>query len=178
MTSRKLPIHNLAERHPGVTRAVSDSYLEAARVCLDRHHSSPVDFVLRRESLVDVRAEWTATDERTKRAWANETDTTEAGAYCIALAAIEATDGLVAVARAETRTGADYYLGESARVEDLERSRRLEVSGVDVGALSTLQARLRTKLEQAAAGESSLPAVAAVVGFSAKRVLISDVEPE
>jgi hypothetical protein len=178
MTSRKLPIHDLAERHPGVTRAISDSYVEAARVCLDRHHLSPVYFVLIRGSSLEVAAEWTATDDRTKRAWANETDATEAGAYCVALAAIEITDGVVAVARAETRTGADYYLGDSTSIEDLERSRRLEVSGVDVGALSALQARLKAKLEQAAAGQSSLPAVAAVVGFSAKRVLIGDVELE
>jgi hypothetical protein len=178
MRSSKLPIHDLAERHPGVTRAVSDSYAEAARVCLDRHHISPVDFVLIRGSSVEVVVDWTATDERTKGAWANETDATEAGAYCIALAAIETTDGLLAVSRSETRTGADYYLGYSEHLEDLERSCRLEVSGVDAGALSVLQSRLRAKREQAAAGKSSLPAIAAVVGFSAKRVLIGDVELE
>jgi hypothetical protein len=43
-------------------------------------------------------------------AWANTTDTTETGAYGIAIAAVEVTDGLVTVARAETRTGADYAI--------------------------------------------------------------------
>jgi hypothetical protein len=145
---------------------------------LDRHHFSPVDFLLERGSTVEVVAEWASGDERTKKAWANDIDATEAGAYCIALAAIETTDSLFAVARAETRTGADYYLGESTGLENLEQSRRLEVSGVDAGSLAVLQSRLREKTQQAAAGKSSLPAIAAVVGFSAKRVLIADVDLE
>ncbi len=178
MTPRTLPIQDLCDRHPGVTPALSASYTEAARVCLDRHHFSPVDFLLERGTTIEVVTEWASTDERTKRAWANDTDTTEAGAYCVALAAIETTDNLFAAARAETRTGADFYLAEPNGLEDLEQSRRLEVSGVDAGALTVLQSRLREKIQQATAGKSSLPAIAAVVGFSAKRVLIADVELE
>lgn len=174
-----LPIHDLCDRHPGVSGGVAASYAEAACVCLDRHHVSPADFVLDRSTSIEVIIEWAAPDERTKKAWANDTDTTEAGAYCVALAAIETTDHLVAVARAEIRTGADYYLGRRGEVlDDLETSHRLEVSGVDKGALAALRTRLRQKVEQAASGASSLPAIAAVVGFSAKRVLIADVELE
>ena len=43
MPERMLPIHNMAERHLGLTNAVAQSYTEAARVCLDRHHKSPVE---------------------------------------------------------------------------------------------------------------------------------------
>ncbi|MCP4701806.1 MAG: hypothetical protein GY862_33845 [Gammaproteobacteria bacterium] len=41
-----LPIHNLAERHPGITTAIGSSYTEAACVCLDRHYESPASFSL------------------------------------------------------------------------------------------------------------------------------------
>ena len=62
-------------------------------------------------------------------AWANRDDTTETGAYCLALANVEATRGLVAVRRAQGRTGVDYYLGPAdSALEDLEASVRLEVS--------------------------------------------------
>jgi len=41
---QKLPLANMHERHPGLTPAKAESYLEAARVCLDRHHASPTIF--------------------------------------------------------------------------------------------------------------------------------------
>lgn len=111
----KLPFHNLAERHRGVTPAIGECYTEAARVCLDRHHVSPVEFELNdkgngRETVV----EWEPTDERTKAAWANEIDTTEAGACACALAAIELTSDMVAVRRAYTKTGAITILPRQA----------------------------------------------------------------
>ena len=178
MSKPSLRLHDLDQRHPGVSRGVSVGYSEAASVCLDRHHAPPVDLNIERPTPIEVSAEWTPPDDGVKRAWANETDTTEAGAYCVALAAVETTDGLVAIARAETRTGADYYLGpQGASPDDLEKSHRLEVSGVDDGSPSLVKTRLRQKMEQAAAGRSSLPAIAAVVGFAARQIVIADVHP-
>lgn len=145
----KLPFHNLAERHRGVTGPIGECYTEAARVCLDRHHVSPVEFELndRGNSRLAVVA-WESTDERTKAVWANEVDAAENGAYACALAAIELTGDMVAVRRAETKTGADYYVAPSGLgLEDLEDCYRLEISGVDKGAAGIVQQRLRVKLE-------------------------------
>jgi DNA-binding NarL/FixJ family response regulator len=122
-----------------------------------------------------VVAEWSVPDERTRHAWANEIDTTEAGAYCVALAAIEMTDDLVAIRRAETHTGADYYVApKGASPTDLEEAFRLEVSGMKEGSQSSVNTRLRQKLEQTARGRSSLPAIAAVVAFSPPQVAIAE----
>lgn len=89
----------MANRHQGLTQPIATSYLEAARVCLDRHHTSPTEFVVQNGTeAVGVRVEWEATDERSRGAWANHIDTTEAGAYACALAAVELTEGLVATA--------------------------------------------------------------------------------
>ncbi len=82
--------------------------------------------------------------------------------------------GLFAVARAETRTGTDYYLGIAGA--GLEKSHRLEVSGVDRGDRAAVARRLREKVVQAKVGNSNLPALASVVGFSAKRVAIETVD--
>jgi hypothetical protein len=173
---QELPLHELEKRHPGVTAAIASTFSEAAAICLQRHHSAPADISIRHNHELIATANWAEPDEPTLRAWANEIDTTEAGACGLALAAVEVSDGLVAYARAETRTGADYYLGEAgADLDDLENSHRLEVSGISLADVAKIQARLRRKVAQAKAGSSNLPAIAAVVGFSTKTVLMADV---
>lgn len=171
----KLRIQDLDKRHPGLTKGVAASYAEAAQVCFDRHHSPPADLTLDRGKLINAVAEWEAPDERTRHAWANEIDTTEAGAYCVALAAIEVTDQLVAIRRAETHTVADYYVARTgSTAEDLEEAFRLEVSGMNEASEGLVKTRLRQKLDQTARGRSSLPAIAAVVAFSPPHVAIAD----
>src|SRR5271157_5608604 len=131
----ELPIHNLAERHPGVTQAIGESYTEAARVCLDRHHASPIDIKIKTNSEEqDAVVQWQSCDERTLAALANVTDTTENGAYACALASVELTRKMVAIHRAEIKTGADYYIAPpGTKLDDLENCIRLEISGVDTG---------------------------------------------
>lgn len=71
-------------------------------------------------------------------------------------------------------TGADWYLAEpAASMDDLESCFRLEVSGINRGTSADLRRRLREKLAQAAKGASNLPAIASVVGFNAREVMIS-----
>jgi hypothetical protein len=134
MQPRILRFSDLNARHAGISPGLAASYSEAACICLDRHHVAPADFRLRDNANDDsASADWIAADEKLKAAWANKDDATEAGAYALALAAIEAMRGLVAVRRAETRTGADYYLGEpKSTFQDLETSFRLEVGDVPV----------------------------------------------
>jgi hypothetical protein len=176
-----LPLHNLAQRHPGVTAPIGESYTQAARVCLDRHHFSPIGFVIERQSngtpkLQEVIAVWQEASQRERYAWANATDTTEAGAYGFALAAVE-LEGLVAVRRAETGSGADYYISKPGiPAEDLEDCIRLEVSGVDRGDERAVHLRLRQKIQQALSGSSSLPALAAVIGFRSRIVALERAE--
>ena len=166
MDSPELPLDSMHERHTGLTPAVAASFLEAARVSLDRNHKPPQEFVLRHDSS-ERRAvvRWLPADDRCRRAWANRDDATRDGAYACALAAGELVLGLYAVSRAETLTGADYYIAPvHADPEDLEQCFRLEVSGThqDEG---EVRRRLRDKLAQARKGRSNLPAIAAVVGY-------------
>ena len=179
-TKPTLPIHDMEQRHTGLTKAIADSYTEAASVCLDRHHEPPADFEIEtRGSRTTATVEWGPPSARTRRAWANETDATEAGACACALAAVELMHGLVTVHRAETLTGADYYVARpGASPDDLEDCQRLEVSGVDRGFRGVLETRLRAKLEQAAAGRSNLPAMASVVGFRASLVMLAELRSD
>jgi hypothetical protein len=172
-----LPLQNMAERHQALTPYVAGSYLEAARVCLDRHHSSPKEFTLEDDNVESIATvEWEVTDSRVQAAWANADDATRDGAYAIAIAATELLRGMVAVRRAETCTGADYYIAFSDQdLEDLENCFRLEVSGTDSDK-SEVKRRLRVKLEQARQGNSNLPALAAVIGFRVQLILLQTVD--
>ena len=162
-------------KHPGVTRSVCAAFAEAAEVCLARHHRPP-------ETVVHVDCcgqqarkllKWRAPTPSSMRAWNNRDDATRDAAYIVSLAAIESELGLVALARAETRTGADYYVGNPSDL-DLESARRLEVSGTDTGSKGAIRGRLREKVRQVRAGASDLPAFASVVGFREALVLLDE----
>lgn len=163
-----------APRHPGVSAAVCESFSEAAEVCLARHHSPPqTQFdvtCVGKESVRSLR--WSAPNETAQRSWGNRDDATRDGAYIVSLAVVEYELGMVALSRADTRTGADYYVAKT-QSGDLENAFRLEVSGVDEGGLADIRRRLRSKEEQAARGDSFLPAYASVVGFQEAAVLVN-----
>ena len=173
MQNQRLPIDDMEQRHYGLTPALANALKEAARVCLDRHHDSPISIIIRHdEQQIAADVEWEATDERTQGAWRNEIDTTEAGAYACVLAAVEMFYGLVAVFRAETETGADYYVS----ADDIEEHIRLEVSGVNRGNDSAVRYRLGEKVAQLARGGIDIPGIAGVIGFRARLILLDSLE--
>lgn len=58
----------MAERHQALTQSIANSYLEAARVCLDRHHISPKEFTLENDIVESIaRVEWEATKAEVKK---------------------------------------------------------------------------------------------------------------
>jgi hypothetical protein len=172
-----LPLDDLADRHPGLTRAIAAGYLEAASVCLSRYHQTPTNFEVQdHDESIIVTVEWAPPPPQTRMAWANTTDTTEAGAYACGIAVIAQMRGLYAVKRAEMLTGSDYYIGPPGHDgSDLENCYRLEISGTDLATLNVRQ-RLRAKLNQLRSGKSDLPAIAVVVGFKVSLILIQTLE--
>lgn len=171
----ELKIDELHERHPGLTPALSGCYREAACVCLARHHSPPVTVTVQHNGDSHCRSlSFLIPDERTLKAHANEIDATEAGAYGVSLAAVETVAGFVAVRRAETLTGADWYVvPKGVEADDLEACVRLEVSGTNAGSSGDLKRLLLNKVAQTTRGQSNLPAMATVVGFKILEVAIS-----
>jgi hypothetical protein len=154
-----LPLANMAERHYGLIQPVAEGYVAAARVCLDRHHESPAHVGINNStSEIQAQVKWEKADERTRGALNNEIDTTEAGAYACIIAAVELSEGLFAVRRAETSTGADYYVAPAGKgLDDLEDCFRMEVSGTDRGNMKAVQRLLQRKVQQTREGNSNLP---------------------
>jgi hypothetical protein len=173
----KLELNSLHERHTGLTPAWSGFLYEAASVCLNRHHESPVELEIHRNDDTTRRsAEFQKPNATALNAWANDIDTTETGAYGVCMAAVEVEEQLVAVKRAETLTGADWYVAPiGTEPVDLESCLRLEISGVDAGNRSAIKTRLLQKVAQTKAGASNLPAIASVVGFKEKQIAIQRV---
>lgn len=170
----------LDQTHPGVTEARAHVYAEAASVCVARHHRSPVEYtVWDRDERKLMLLDWDVPDARCLAAWDNANEATETGAVGLVLAALEPCLGMVAVRRAETRTGADYYVGPAGSGrEDLEHCLRLEISGVDRGPASVVYGRVFEKVWQTLYGASNLPALVGVVGFKTCLVVLEPVEVE
>ncbi len=173
-----LPFQNLSKSHYGVNRIIGAAYAQAARVCLDRYHTSPVDFKIGSNGVeIEVECVWKKTSKRTKASWRNKDDTTRDGAYSYAIAGVEVMEGLFAVSPAKTKTAADYYVApKGSHSDDLESCIRLEISGVGDLEIDEVKKRLKEKEEQAIEGKSNLPALAAVVGFKGKVILIKKVK--
>jgi len=173
----KLRLEALHERHTGLTAALAGTFYEAASVCLSRYHESPANMDITCNGISSSQSvEFLKPNDRMLNAWGNDIDATESGAYGVSLAAIEIEEKLIAIRRAETLTGADWYVAPiGTEPEDLENCFRLEISGVDSGSRSIVDSRLRQKIEQTLRGASNLPAIASVVGFKEKAVLIQKV---
>jgi hypothetical protein len=173
-----ITLESLEERHPGVTASIAGAYYEAASVSFSKYHEPPANVVVI-DGTIEKRAQtnWDVPSARVLAALANDIDATEQGAYCVSLATLEAVRGLVAISRAETLTGADYYVASAGtEPDDLEEAFRLEVSGVGGGDASDVRKRVGVKKAQAARGKSDLPALVSVVGFNALLIHIDDVK--
>jgi hypothetical protein len=175
-----LSLEDLGERHPGVTKALGDAYAEAAAVCLSQHHRTPIEVMTQYKGIArGCELSWEEPTAAVSRAYSNELDATEQGAYAVSFAAVESLAGLVAVRRAETLTGADYYVAPlGSDPDDMESCLRMEVSGVGAGNETVVRARLRQKLRQTEKGRSNLPALAAVIGFRERLIAIAHMGDE
>lgn len=176
-----MKLENLHLAHTGLTEAMARSFCEASAVCLDRFHAPPLTVsVEHRGSTATLLLEWEPADASTRNAYAELYDSTRDGAYAVSFVAVEAHVGLVVIGRAEHGSGSDWYVAPAGKgidemgLPDLDDPEvcRLEVSGTLSG---DLRRRLREKLDQLRHGLSSLPGLAAAVGFEHGRVLIEKI---
>ena len=67
---QKLRLDALHKRHVGLTPSLSETFFEAATVCLDRHHNSPTVLAITSDRGVSEREiEFPTPDARTLAAW-------------------------------------------------------------------------------------------------------------
>ncbi|PKB71838.1 MAG: hypothetical protein BZY87_03615 [SAR202 cluster bacterium Io17-Chloro-G6] len=142
-------------------------------MCLSMHHTPPTEFIVHNgKSYSENVLTWSIPGDRIRRSWNNIDDATRDGAYGISLAAIESSLGFYAISRAETGSGADYYVGPEYGLDKLEASYRLEIAGSNRGNAATIRRRLLGKVKQLRDGNLKLPGLASVVGFLQRQVEI------
>jgi hypothetical protein len=167
-----------------MAREITDGYAITAAVCLSRHHRSPTVVTVESDSglVLQYQVAWPPPTAEHIRSSANVEQATRDGAYALALAAVDAQLGLVALRRAEGRSGSDFYLipkGSDVPSDphlDLERDDliRLEVSGINEDDDAAMRGRVRQKIRQALDGHSPVPAIVGVVGFLSARVVFRE----
>ena len=104
-----------------------------------------------------------------RRAYEDLERATELGAYGVAILLIRDQTGLTAIRQSRKGTGFDYWLGPDGADDQLvfQDAARLEVSGILSGTDSQFLTRVKQKLKQTEASDSTgLTAYACVVEFS------------
>lgn len=157
----------------GLTRAMGSFYAEAAAVCLDNQgHSdpTPMDVIMHGEQAkMTTTINWEPPDDLAKRN-SDLREATEYGAYGIA-ALIVCKPRALRMERAKTGTGIDYWLTDGPL---MQRSARLEVSGILSGSRGAIRARVKKKLTQTEKSAGALPVVVVVVEFSRPESCIAE----
>ena len=179
----ELWLRSLEAHHPGLDASASGHFCGAAAVALARHDTPPT------RCNVDALGEhaehllwWNLPADDTRRAHNSRQDATRDGAYAVGLVFTHHRLELVAVARAEDGSGADWYvappgrgLTETGQPDfDDPMLHRLEVKGRDHGSLTPAVVQAAGQLARA---PSELPAMLSIVSFADDRVVIAHVEP-
>jgi len=84
--------------------------------------------------------------EAMRRFWADPDETTEQGAYAIAILLMRALGGYTVVERACRPTGIDWWLGHADNL--YQATARLEVSGIREGDPRAINSRVKAKAKQ------------------------------
>jgi len=164
---RKVAGHDSAI--PALTQGLGRVHAEAVAVCLEsQKHQDPVRLVVRRIVWPQYALSWPALTDTMRRAYEDLERATELGAYGVAILLVRDRTGLTAIRQSRKGTGFDYWLGPDRTDDQLvfQNAARLEVSGILSGTDSQFLTRMKQKLKQTQASDSSgLPAYACVVEF-------------
>jgi len=169
MESVTLDLRDLVSGVPALTKALGEVHSEAASVCLaNQAHHEPAVLIVRKVERPEYTLRWPHVTETMRRAYNDLERATELGAYGIALLLVRQRTGLRAIRQSRKGTGFDYWLGPEGTGDQLlfQGAARLEVSGILSGTESQFATRMKQKLKQPEAADSSgLPAYACVVEF-------------
>jgi hypothetical protein len=171
---------SLHTRHSALLESTASSIYDAARVAMARFHE-PEELTWNVSGVggnATYDSSWEAPTSTHFTTFANEKDTTEDAAYCVAIATADCHLDLELLTRAPQGSGSDWIFGSrGAKADDglnldfeSVELMRLEVSGISEDTPNKLEARVRQKVAQTQGKQTTLPATAAVVGFKSASV--------
>jgi len=164
-----LNLNDLSAGMPALTSAMGGVLAEAAAVCLeDRGHADPIQLHLKKIEFPQHLLTRPAVTEAMRRTHNDMERATEHGACGVAIILVRKLTGLTVVRQSKKGTGFDYWIGTEEGEDTLpfQSTARLEVSGILHGTASQFATRVKKKLEQTKASDSTrLTAYAVVVEF-------------
>lgn len=163
----KINLEDLKQGLPAITAAYGESLAQAAAVCFeDQKHTCGVELSVNGNFNAAFETYWTAVDDQMRRCWNDLEFTTEQAAYGVAFLLIRAVTEFTVIERSRKGTGFDYWLGyEEDQDLPFANKARLEVSGIRNGNNSTVNKRVKQKLNQTNVSDGYLPAFVVVVEF-------------
>jgi hypothetical protein len=182
-----LDIYGQHQPH-ALKKELTEVFAGAAAVCMQRFDTSPRVWSLQsdQDQSVEYEIPWREPSDADRRTYNNDDEATELGACAVALAAADIHLQLVAYARAEPRTGVDFYLclpgnREVTGIVSYDLDHRdvvgLEVSGISEDSDAKMNARIRRKIAQIRSDKSPDRAIAGVVGFQSARIIFRTAKP-
>lgn len=150
MKSGKLILTELSRKLPGITSAYGKTLAEAAAVCFeDQGHTVGKVLEVQGKFRAGYPVFWPPVTDQMTRCYADEQDTTELGAYGVAILLILDLTDLTVIQRSRKGSGFDYWLGTAEDSEGLpfQNKERLEVSGIRKGDNNDVKARVNQKLK-------------------------------
>jgi hypothetical protein len=169
---RNLILERLTEDIHAITTEFGATLAQAGAICFESaNHQNGVELDVSISSedsnfKLKYKVYWPDVTDQMRRCYGDLEVTTEHGAYGVAILLILNLTDYTIVERSRKGTGFDYWLG---RKDDVlfQKSARLEVSGIRKGDISTIKARVNTKLNQVKRSDNlRLPVYIVVVEFS------------
>ena len=171
----EIALSSLALGRKGLSPEYGAVLAQAASVCLlEQGHRQPTNLDVSGTHDMQASLAWTIPTEEAKRTWNDEQYATEHGAYCIAALLVESR-GLEIIERSRKKTGFDFWLGDLGSTDPLFQGKsRLEVSGLRNADRSTVESRVKQKINQTKVSDGTLPAIIVVVEFGTPRARMED----
>lgn len=161
-----IDLRELAKGAPALTPALGEVLCEAATMCLEQVHQSPVPMKVQGSKKAVFVLSWPAGTAQVRRSYNDLQDATRDGATGIAILLVKKTAGYTVVLRSRKGTGFDYWLGNAGDAL-FQNKARLEVSGILAGGPANIAARKKKKDVQTKRSDKlGLPAHIVVVEFA------------
>jgi hypothetical protein len=170
--SRELRLQILGNGATALAKEYEACFGSAAGVCLeDRGHTSPVELMVSGFCNEGFSLDWHPATDDARRTWQDEQQTTEFGAYGVALVLMRTIAHLKAFEVSRKYNGFDFWMTSKKSLYPFQKSARLEVSGFRGGS-EKKKSRLREKSVRLQQYSNPLPAFTVVVEFGEPGALV------
>jgi hypothetical protein len=166
--ARRLELDQLREGYPCLVSESGARLAWAGAICLEeRKHKRGVLLVVSGDYKASFSLGWPKTSPQVRREWSDPQEATEDGACGVAILLVDALTEYHIVQRSWKSTGFDYWLGPKKKTTRLlQKTARLEVSGIRVGTANTISKRVKERATQTERSDHlNLPAFVVVVEF-------------